>query len=133
RRWRGMRTTRWALMAFLLIGPSARPQTAPPLAADPDPAALVRRLGSQTYADREAAAKQLRVLGAAALPAVTAGAADPDPEIARRCVAIRRQIREAEAQAFIDGKRDPESAAWKRFKALAGDSPEARKLFTEMT
>src|SRR5436305_1050414 len=96
-----MRATQWAVMAILLAASPARSQTAPPPAADPDPAGLVRRLGSPSFAAREAAEKQLKALGTAALPAVTAGAADPDPEISRRCAGIRQHIREAEAQAFV--------------------------------
>jgi hypothetical protein len=119
-------------MALVLIVPAARLQPSP--VADPDPAALVRRLGSSEGAEREAAEKQLKALGAAALPAVTAGVFSSDPEVASRCAAIRQHIREAEARAFIEGKQEPKSAAaWKRFKALVGDSPEARKLFAEMT
>jgi hypothetical protein len=80
-----------------------------------DPADLVRQLGSPAFADREAAEQKLRSLGAKAKPAVLAGLASPDPEIARRCAAVRDHIR-----------RD---SLWPRFAELVGDDAAGRDLF----
>src|SRR5205085_1737156 len=120
-----------ALAAGVIVGPTTATRADRP-AADPDPAELVRRLGSPAYAEREAAERQLKAIGAAALPAVTAGATSRDAEVARRCAAIRAHIYQAEAEAFVAGRKEHGSPAWKRFQQLVGDSPEARKLFAEM-
>jgi hypothetical protein len=55
-------------------------------AAGPDPRVeqLIRRLGSDSYAEREAAARALEGLGAAALPALRTAARGPDPEVRAR-------------------------------------------------
>ena len=58
-----------ALAAGVIVGPTTATRADRP-AADPDPAELVRRLGSPAFAEREAAERQLKALGAAALPAV---------------------------------------------------------------
>ncbi len=50
----------------------------------PGPAELVRRLGAEQYADRQAAAQALRALGKDALPALRAGVASRDAEVRKR-------------------------------------------------
>lgn len=79
-------------LALILAAGSSR-------AASPDPAdlevppelqvksrALVRRLGSEEFAEREEAQKQLAALGRLARPALLDGAnASPDPEVRFRC------------------------------------------------
>jgi hypothetical protein len=60
--------------------------------ADVEARALVKQLGADHFAVREAASKRLRELGVKALPAIKAGMADPDPEVARRSAAIRAGI-----------------------------------------
>src|SRR5687767_9394869 len=52
--------------------------------AEPDPAALVKRLGAENYYDREKASAELKALGEKALPAVRQATGDPDPEIRGR-------------------------------------------------
>jgi hypothetical protein len=51
-------------------------------------AELVRQLGSDDYQLREKADRQLREMGAAALPAVRSGTGSADPEVADRCEKI---------------------------------------------
>jgi hypothetical protein len=80
--------------------------------------ALVKQLGADRFADRESAEKRLRVLGVKALPAIKAGMTDPDPEIARRCKAIRVAI-----------TRD---RLWAVFVRSAGDDKSAVDLFAEI-
>ena len=50
----------------------------------PGPAELVRRLGAEQYADRQAAEQALRALGPGALPALREGVASRDAEIRKR-------------------------------------------------
>lgn len=60
--------------------------------AEPDPAELVRRLGSPEYVERERAAAGLKELGEKALPAVRAATGDPDPEIRGRAQALMHAL-----------------------------------------
>jgi hypothetical protein len=53
--------------------------------ADTEGDRLLRRLGSDSYAEREEAAERLRGLGERAAPLLKAGRFDPDPEVAARC------------------------------------------------
>lgn len=103
----------------------------PPL-ADPEPKTLVARLGSRAFAEREAAARKLLALGFKALPAVTAGIKDSDPEVARRCEGLLAQIWTAQREAFVSGKVDWPGPGWARFHHIVGDTPAARALFAEM-
>ncbi len=102
----------------------ARKEKEPPKQDDPAPA-LVAQLGSKEFAEREAAEKALRAMGAAAYAAVTAGLKSDNPEIVRRCQKLMPVLRAAHLAR-------PESEVWKRFVAIAGDTPHARELFLEM-
>jgi hypothetical protein len=97
-----------------------------------DAAALVQQLGSKSFPAREAAEKQLRELGLAALPAIKAGMMNPDAEIAQRCKLLLPAIRFADSEAFLAGKKEHDSPAWRSFKTLVGDSKESRQIFAEM-
>jgi len=119
-----------ALSLVLVLAPLAAAHQDPPAA--PDPAALVKLLGSPSFEAREAAEQRLKALGPAALAAVRAGAASTDPEVAARCAVVRDHIWAADAQAFLAGKKDHSSATWKQFKTIAGDSADARTLFAEV-
>ena len=57
---------------------------APRVVEDPG-AAFVQQLGSDDFAEREAAEKELRKLGSKAEPAIKAGLKSDDPEIRTRC------------------------------------------------
>ena len=115
---------------FILLIPTAR--------GAHDPADLVARLAAPRFTDREEAARKLRELGPAALPAVTAGCASRDEEVSTRSKATRELIRAdwrtRFAAAFKVGGADAkhDHPAWNRFVALAGDSRAARTLFGEM-
>jgi hypothetical protein len=100
---------------------------------EPDPTKLVRDLGSPRFATREAAEQKLVALGAKAKGAVLAGTKNPDAEVARRCGAILPKVRAAERKALVDGTIDWPAPAGTRFRDLAGDTNEARKLFVLMT
>ncbi|MBX6313661.1 MAG: hypothetical protein IRY99_12195 [Isosphaeraceae bacterium] len=59
---------------------------------EPEAAALVARLGSARWADREAAAVALERLGRAALPALRAARQAKDPEVQTRAAALLERI-----------------------------------------
>ncbi len=52
------------------------------------PLAIVLRLGSASFAEREAATADLRVMGDAAVPLLRAASVHEDPEIRRRAVGL---------------------------------------------
>jgi hypothetical protein len=100
---------------------------------EPDPAKLVRDLGSARFAVREAAEQKLVALGPKAKAAVLAGTKDADSEVARRCEAILPKIRASERKALVEGTIDWPAPAGTQFRDLAGDTREARKLYALMT
>jgi RNA polymerase sigma factor (sigma-70 family) len=105
-------------LAFTPAGAGDDPRPAAGRPADPDPADLVKQLGSPVFADREAAEKKLKALGPKAKPAVRAAMASGDPEVAGRAVAVRDAIRREEL--------------WTVFAKVAGDDPAARDLFAKI-
>ncbi len=101
---------------------------------NPDPAALVRRLGEEKFAAREQAAEQLRKLGKAAATALQAGLKHPDTEVRERCRALLEEIggddREERVKAFLADTDDKQPLpGWQRFVEAAGKTPEARRSF----
>ena len=68
----------------------------------PDPEELVSRLGSNTYADREAAGEALVKIGREALPALGKAAESRDPEVRRRAATLAARI---EAGAVLNATR----------------------------
>jgi len=103
---------------------------AAPLAAAADPpAALVARLGADSFADREAASRELLKLGPAALDTLTAAAAvHPDPETRRRAADLAEQLRRsadavtllAPKTAKLDYDRVPLGAALADLRTRTG-------------
>jgi len=95
--------TCWTLALLLTT------QVAPPAEGGPEgPAALVGRLGSAKFAEREAAASALRALGREALSALRGAREDGDAEVKARSVALLDQL-EAEllvgpTMIRLDGK-----------------------------
>jgi RNA polymerase sigma factor (sigma-70 family) len=87
--------------------------------SDPDPAALVKQLGSPSFAEREAAEKKLRAMGPKARPALLAGMKAADPEVARRAAAIHDSIRREQLREEL----------WKRFSKVVGDDRASRDLY----
>jgi HEAT repeat protein len=82
-------------------GPIAPPAAGAAGRLKPDLAAkidgLVRRLGSDTYAEREAAGKELEAMGAPALDALRqAATTGEDPEVRRRAADVFKRIRRPE-------------------------------------
>src|SRR5690348_3029020 len=87
-------------------------------AADVEARALVKRLGSDRFSNRDTAQKRLRELGVKALPALKAGMADPTLEVAKRIALVRSAI--------------TQDRLWAAFAPIAGDGAAARDLFAEM-
>src|SRR5205085_9573274 len=121
----------WILLVLAALSWSAIVQADQPPAAG-DAAALLKQLVSRSLDERAAAEKRLKALGGAALPALIAAVGDSDTELATRCNEIAHQIRHADLDAFLAGKKGHVSPAWKPFAELVGDSAESRKLFVEL-
>ena len=102
--------------------------------------ALVGRLGSPVYGERDEATKQLRAMGRLALPVLTrTAAADPDAEVRFRCEnlipAAAAEDFDARLAVFLAdaaGKFRHDLPGWAKFHALTGEDPLARELFAEL-
>ncbi|MFL5340378.1 MAG: RNA polymerase sigma factor [Gemmataceae bacterium] len=118
--------------------PVVQPKSALPPAAKGDPTAkLVEQLGAQEFADREAAQKELRKLGAKAETALKAGLKSENPEVRVRCAKIFTAIRKDALDDLVknfDPKAEnvPDHPLWNRFKAIASDSRASRELFARI-
>ncbi|AMV23872.1 ECF RNA polymerase sigma factor SigE [Gemmata sp. SH-PL17] len=102
-----------------------------------DPGDLVKMLGSDDFAAREAAHKRLRAVGLKAEPALRTGLKSEDPEIRTRCAelltAIRKDALDALVKDFDPAKdTEPDHPIWARFKTIAGADRAARALFAEL-
>ena len=101
-------------------------------------AALNKQLGHPRFAVREAAGKQLLEMGAAAIPALTAGTKSADEEVRARSLVLLPQARAADwkrrADAYLahpDRKHDlPLLAEWE--KLVGKPDAGSRRLFAEM-
>ena len=105
----------------------------------PDPVSvkLVEQLGAPEFADREAAQKALRELGAKANPALRAGLKSENPEVRNRSAKILSEIRKDALEALVKGfdpakAEQPDHPVWKHFVAIAGDSQASRELFARI-
>lgn len=100
--------------------------------ADPDPAALVKKLRDPVFAVREAAEADLAALGLPALAALEAGVKDADPEVRSRCqrllVTVRVAERKARLAAFLNDTGD--LPGWARFRTLV--PPATRKAYVTL-
>jgi hypothetical protein len=99
----------------------------------------INQLGSEQYAQREAAANQILSAGVATLPAVEAGTQHVDLEVRYRCEELRLKIIKADLRERLDafasdteGKLKHEISLWDRFSQAFGESAAARKMFIEM-
>src|SRR5262245_10380938 len=103
-------------------------------------ASLVKQLGDKRFATRETAAKQLVEMGAAAVPALTAGTKSDDEEVRNHSIALLPQARATErnrqAEAYVADKAGklkhdlPLLAEWE--KLIGKPDAGSRKLFAEM-
>jgi RNA polymerase sigma factor (sigma-70 family) len=149
-----LKTVTWVLAMAVIIGvggvtlapgggqtPTVNPQTRPtkPEAepaiprANPEVDKLVRQLGSPNFANREAAEKALRNMGARAAATVRAGMSDADAEVAKRCKAVWPKLWETEiARPDADRLAGYAHPLWTRFRKSVGDDPGSRTLYAEM-
>ena len=98
-------------------------------APDPDPVALVRRLGDQSFAIREEAEAALLGLGLAAKPALETGLTDRDLEIRARCERLLAKVRTAEREGRIQAFLDAPAVTlpgWKRYQAIVQQADRKR-------
>ncbi len=87
---------------------------------------LVQRLGSDTFADREDAERDLVAMGRLARPALLDGVSrDPDPEVRARCRALlpRADAQEIAARlaaftADVEGKYEHDLPGWHKLRAV---------------
>jgi RNA polymerase sigma factor (sigma-70 family) len=86
---------------------------------NPIPAKLVEQLGSEDFAERESAQKQLKELGPKARAALEVGLKSENPEVVKRCHELLEQL----ARAEFDTKH------WARFARVIGDDKASRALF----
>ncbi len=106
-------------LAFLKDAPKPGPKK------DPGAERLVLQLGSKEFAEREAAEKKLREMGAKALPAVRAGLANGSPEVVERCTRLLPLLR-------VEHMKATEHPVWKKFAEVAGESKDAADLYADM-
>lgn len=144
-----MSRLRAVLFAALASGMAA----VPALGASPDPKdlavppeqlskarELVRRLGSESYRDREEAHAELAKMGRAAKQALTeAAATDADPEVRSRSQRLLPKSEADDLQARIDtfledkdSKFDHNLPGLKTFRKSLGATPKARELYVEI-
>jgi hypothetical protein len=101
---------------------------------------LVKRLGSESYREREDAHAELSKMGRLARPALLEGAtSDPDPEIRYRCARLLPKAGaedlKARLETFladIESKYEHDLPGLKLFRKVAGGDKAARDLFVEM-
>lgn len=138
--------TRASVFAALLsVAAAAIVSSAAPAAASDQRAseqriaALVRDLGSDKFATREKATRELIELGIVTREALERAVDDPDAEVRVRARAVLEIVCDADFQrrldafsADYDGSRHRTLPAWDRFSHEFGGSRLARELFVEM-
>jgi RNA polymerase sigma factor (sigma-70 family) len=127
-------------LLFVPGGVGAQPGDKPGAKAKADPAeALVQQLGSKEFAEREAAEKKLKEMGAKAIPAVRAGTKSSVPEIAQRSEKVLAAIRKEDAVRFVKAfladkefQQKFDHPIWTRWAKTVGDDRGSRELFAEV-
>ena len=121
-----------AVGGFTLTGQTRAATTQPDESGE-----LVKQLGSDEFARREAAAKKLRALGTVAEPALRVGLKSDDPEVRQRSTRLLAEVRKDSLDARVqasnpDNAAEPDHPVWRRFKSVAGNDASARALFAEL-
>lgn len=119
---------------------TAEPQPSQPGGPSPDEIArLVRQLGSDSFAAREQATRQLIALGIAARDALAAACDEADAEVRMRARAVLAAVSETDFRerlaafsADFDGRNRQTLPGWQEFSAHFGGGRSARQLFVEM-
>lgn len=100
-----------------------------------DTAALVRRLGADSFGVRERATRQLLALGQAAEEAVREGQSDADAEVSGRCKALLPRLQKARLETRIKVFLSDDKVVLpgrETFAKLVGGDESARKHFGEL-
>jgi hypothetical protein len=129
------------LLAALLLptglAPAGEPKPDP--SDDAKAAALVEKLGADSFEVREDAYAQLQKMGKAAVKALEAGAKHKDKEISERCKRLLALATRPEAEVALDALlHDKDTTlvlklpSYERFKKLFGDDQKSRTLFVEV-
>lgn len=134
------------VMALLLM-------TGPDVSIDPNPAKLlptaeqltrsdelVRQLGSEDFAERDAASRELAEMGRLALAAVERALTETaSTEVRARCEALLPMMLQEDLKARLaafmadtEARYDHKLPGWDAFFKIVGNSKEARRLFAEM-
>lgn len=135
-----------AIVAVVGLGAAARGVSPDPkdLAIPPQELSkareLVRKLGSDSYKDREEAHAELLKMGRLARPVLLdAVANDPDPEVRFRCGLLLPRAGAADLQARLEtfladseGRYEHDLPGLKPYRKVAGTDKAARDLFVEI-
>lgn len=129
---------RTCIALAVFIGSAVPALAAPPSKPDPNPKSLevpadkltearelVQKLGSEVFAEREAAERELAEMGRLARPALLDGINDdPDPEIRARCRVLLPKANAEEMAARLDafmadtsGKYEHDLPGWHKLRA----------------
>ena len=129
------------VLGGLLGGPwsSARLATAKEPPSPEKVAQLVEKLGDDSFRNREQAHRELLAIGLPAREALVRGLRSPDLEIRLRSRRLLAQVAEEEFEgrlaafiADVNGTRDHDLPAWKRYRESIGNTRMARTLFVNM-
>lgn len=137
-----MRLVHASLPAFLLaLAPTAFPVLAeePTAEAALSATALVRQLGSASYAMRERARDELQRRETDVQAALQEGVRSPDLEVRFHCESLLADIQARAIQRRLDNFIDDATAAqthdfpaWKQTREILGDSRESRQMYVDM-
>jgi hypothetical protein len=129
----------FGLSAAALLVLFQRPAAAGETASPEQIATLVHDLGSDQFAIREKASRELVDLGIVTRDALLRAATDADAEVRIRARAILSKVRESDFEnrleafsADYDGSHHLTLPAWDQFSAQFGASRLSRQLFVEM-
>jgi hypothetical protein len=127
------------LLILAVAGTAFAGSPTPANLADPKAKTLVQQLGSPRYRERERAATDLIHMGRAAIPALSEGKANPDPEVQARCEQLLPQAKALDLTLRVerfrkdaDGKLEHDLPMWKTFREKIGTDIQARNLFGDM-
>ena len=140
--WRRLGPTGVALLLASLPGVAASPDPATLRVSAEDTArarALVRRLGSDIFRDRDDATRELAALGRRARAALEEARSDPDPEVSARVNHLlpRAALDEMGARvatflADAEARYEHDIPGWPKFRVALGDDAASRDLFAEL-
>jgi hypothetical protein len=100
---------------------------------------LVRQFENNSFRLREAAAREILKLGAAARPALEGGLKSPDAEVRDRCerllpILLRNDLEQRLDRLVkdVEGKQQHDLPGWERFRKQMGEDADARQFYAKM-